>query len=75
MSSNQRSAQTEQALSPTNVLSLSATALGETVNLKNGYEAIALVCHASMVAVDFRLVGLEEDHTISKLFYCPLNMI
>ncbi|KAI5363256.1 putative PI31 proteasome regulator, proteasome inhibitor PI31 [Septoria linicola] len=32
--------------------------------LRNGYDAIALAAHASMLAVGFRLVGLGEDHRI-----------
>ena len=33
-------------------------------SIKNAYEAIALVGHASMVASQFRLVGLGEEHNI-----------
>lgn len=36
---------------------------GETQpSLKTPYEAVALIGHACMIAVDFRLVGLGEDH-------------
>lgn len=42
--------------------------------LKNPYDAIALLSHACMLAVGFRLVGLGEDHKIGvplgvQLFY------
>lgn len=29
--------------------------------LKNPYDAVALLAHACMLAVDFRLIGLGED--------------
>ncbi len=32
--------------------------------LRNSYDSIALLAHASMLAVGFRLVGLGEDHKI-----------
>jgi hypothetical protein len=32
--------------------------------IQNAYEAVALVGHACMVAVGFRLVGLGEEHNI-----------
>ncbi|MCJ1246487.1 hypothetical protein MMC30_003695 [Trapelia coarctata] len=32
--------------------------------LRNPFDAIALLCHACMLAVDFRLIGLGEDHKI-----------
>ncbi|CAD6571255.1 MAG: hypothetical protein ASARMPREDX12_004288 [Alectoria sarmentosa] len=35
-----------------------------TPHLKNPYDAIALLSHACMLAVGFRLVGLGEDHKI-----------
>ncbi|OKL57805.1 hypothetical protein UA08_07266 [Talaromyces atroroseus] len=34
--------------------------------IKNAYEAIALIGHASMVAAHFRLVGLGEEHNIES---------
>jgi len=34
--------------------------------LKDSYAAIAIFCHACMLAVGFRLVGLGEDHKIGK---------
>lgn len=56
------------ALSFENVLSLAASALrrddNTDVSLKTAYEAVALIGHACMVAVGFRLVGLGEEHTI-----------
>jgi hypothetical protein len=55
-------------LSSENVVDIAARALradgdGQP-NLKSASEAVALVGHACMVAVDFRLVGLGEDHSI-----------
>jgi hypothetical protein len=38
----------------------------QTPPLKNPYAAIALFCHACMLAVGFRLKGLGEDHRIGK---------
>ncbi|KAI9679479.1 MAG: hypothetical protein M1817_005501 [Caeruleum heppii] len=32
--------------------------------LRNPHDAIALLCHAGMIAVGFRLIGLGEDHRI-----------
>jgi hypothetical protein len=39
-------------------------------SLNTPYEAVALIGHACMVAVDFRLVGLGEEHNLgmSRLF-------
>ncbi|GES66798.1 PI31 proteasome regulator [Aspergillus terreus] len=58
------------ALSFENVLSLAASALrrddNTDVSLKTAYEAVALIGHACMVAVGFRLVGLGEEHTIAS---------
>ena len=36
----------------------------QSPQLKNGFDAIALAAHSSMLAVGFRLVGLGEDHRI-----------
>lgn len=60
------------ALSADSVLALAAQALRKdssdvSPNLKKSYEAIALIGHACMVAVGFRLLGLGEDHVISGL--------
>ena len=35
-------------------------------DLSSSYEAIALFCHACMVAVGFRLVGFSEGQKIGK---------
>lgn len=54
-------------LSPDNVLGLAASALrrdDDQPTLTNPYEAVALVGHACMAAVGFRLVGLGEGHTL-----------
>ncbi|RMJ26488.1 hypothetical protein PHISP_02639 [Aspergillus sp. HF37] len=54
-------------LAPDNVADLATRALrgdGDQLSLNNSYEAIAVVGHACMAAVDFRLVGLGEDHNI-----------
>lgn len=58
------------SLSSDNVIELATTALrrdGEQSSLKNPYEAIALIGHACMAAVGFRLVGLGEDHSLGML--------
>lgn len=53
------------ALNPDHVLELAIKALrDEQPSLKTQYEAVALIGHACMAAVDFRLVGLGEDHNI-----------
>ena len=36
------------------------------LELKNPYDAIALLTHACMLAVGFRLMGLGEDHKIGN---------
>jgi hypothetical protein len=38
-----------------------------TPPLKTPYAAIAIFCHACMIAVGFRLKGLGEDHKIGKV--------
>ena len=57
-----------QTFSPDSVVELAANDLrregGDQPSLKNPYEAIALIGHACMVAVGFRLVGLGEDHNL-----------
>ena len=57
-----------QTLSTDSVVELAANALrregGDQPSLKNPYEAIALVGHACMVGVGFRLVGLGEEHNL-----------
>ncbi|KAL4864384.1 PI31 proteasome regulator N-terminal-domain-containing protein [Aspergillus spectabilis] len=58
-------------LSPDNVAGLAARALPSESSLKTPYEAVALIGHASMVAIGFRLVGLGEDHTIERSSESP----
>lgn len=56
------------ALSSDYILDLAAKALREGQPcLKTPYEAVALIGHACMAAVDFRLVGLGEDHNLGML--------
>ncbi|KAI9370703.1 PI31 proteasome regulator N-terminal-domain-containing protein [Aspergillus egyptiacus] len=56
------------SLSSDNVVGLAARALrpdaSSQFSLKTPYEAVALIGHACMVAVGFRLVGLSEDDTL-----------
>jgi Proteasome Inhibitor PI31. len=56
------------ALRQDNILELAVRAIqpaGERQpSLKTPYEAVALIGHACMAAVDFRLVGLGEDHNL-----------
>ena len=40
-----------------------------TPQIRNPWDAIALLNHACMLAVGFRLVGLGEDHKIGTLCY------
>ncbi|KAJ5894803.1 hypothetical protein N7495_006494 [Penicillium taxi] len=62
----------EDALSLDHVLSVAANALhNEQPSLKTSYEAVALIGHACMTAVDFRLVGLGEDHTLESATEIP----
>lgn len=47
------------------VLDFAARALRDgPPSLQTPYEAVALIGHACMTAVDFRLVGLGEDHNL-----------
>lgn len=58
------------ALSPDRIVDLAAKALGDSQpNLRTPAEAIALIGHACMAAVDFRLVGLGEDHNLRSFFF------
>lgn len=60
------------ALNPDRVLELASKALQyEQPSLKTPYEAVALIGHACMAAVDFRLVGLREDHNLG-MYHPPL---
>ena len=56
------------ALHQDNILDLAVKAIQSAgdgqPSLKTQYEAVALIGHACMVAVDFRLVGLGEDHNL-----------
>ena len=55
------------ALSTERVLDVAAAALRDTYpSLKSSYEAVAVIGHACMAAVDFRLVGLGEDHNLGS---------
>ncbi|KAI2789317.1 hypothetical protein POX_d04803 [Penicillium oxalicum] len=54
-------------LSAENVLDTAAKALGDDLpKLQTAYEAVALIGHACMIAVDFRLVGLGEEHNLDS---------
>ncbi|GLA47707.1 hypothetical protein AnigIFM63604_002516 [Aspergillus niger] len=68
-------AESTGSLSSDSVLAIAATALrgdgAAPPSLKTPYEAIALVGHASMTAVGFRLVGLGEDHTLENQSESP----
>lgn len=64
------------ALNPEHVLELAGKALrDEQPSLKTQYEAVALIGHACMVAVDFRLVGLGEDHNIGLCIFCHVLLV
>ncbi|RAO69523.1 uncharacterized protein BHQ10_005535 [Talaromyces amestolkiae] len=58
----------DTTLDPSRILGVVLASLrgdGQTgPSIKNAYEAIALVGHASMVATQFRLIGLGEEHNI-----------
>ena len=58
-------------LTPARILSLVLQSLrgGEQTEatVRNAYEAIALVGHASMLAAGYRLVGLGEEHNIGMI--------
>ena len=43
----------------------------QTPPLKNAYAAIALLSHACMLAVGFRLIGLGEDQRIGNIARNP----
>ncbi|KAJ5760375.1 hypothetical protein N7520_007531 [Penicillium odoratum] len=54
-------------LTTENVLDVAIKALhDEQPSLKTPYEAIALIGHACMAALEFKLVGLGEDHNIES---------
>ncbi|KAI9886145.1 MAG: hypothetical protein M1823_002048 [Watsoniomyces obsoletus] len=52
-------------LSPDSLARLIKSTLPPTSTIRNPYDAIAVLCHACMLAIDFRLVGLGEEHRIS----------
>ncbi|KAK2782712.1 hypothetical protein FQN53_009636 [Emmonsiellopsis sp. PD_33] len=67
MATSNPTTRTEHSLSPSNILDRAAASLGDADEpLKNQWEAVALISHACMIAVDFRLIGLEEDHSIES---------
>ena len=41
--------------------------LPKSNDIRNPYDAVALLTHACMLAVGFKLVGLGEEHRIGKL--------
>ena len=43
---------------------LSSLPPGASPQLRDPWDAVALFCHASMLAVGFRLIGLGEDDKI-----------
>ena len=66
------------ALRQDNILDLAVRAIQSAgdrqPSLKTSYEAVALIGHACMVAVDFRLVGLGEEHTLGMSSLCPIAL-
>lgn len=70
-------------MSSTNVLSASSLSSyiaqslhkGASPQLKNATDAIAIACHAGMLAVGFRLVGLGEDHKIGRVMHLAIIRI
>ncbi|EDN08471.1 proteasome Inhibitor PI31 superfamily domain-containing protein [Histoplasma capsulatum] len=58
----------ERALSSRSILSRAAASIGNDADvlLKDPWEAIALIGHACMAAVSFRLIGLDESHRIES---------
>ena len=67
------------ALTPERILDIVASSLSEgdqTTGIQNAYEAVALVGHACMIAVGFRLVGLGEEHQIGMFaFFYQLTYV
>lgn len=61
------------ALRPSAILALMSKSLSprdadsSPITLKDPYATVALFCHACMLAVGFRLIGLGEDHRIGML--------
>lgn len=62
-----------QALASSSILSLAAKCLAtDDTTIRNPYEAVALIGHACMTAVGFRLIGLDEDHRIGMNLPAPI---
>lgn len=58
----------ESALSPPRILSLAESFLdNDAPALNNAWDAVALMGHACMTAVGFRLIELGEGHRIGML--------
>ncbi|KAJ6068805.1 hypothetical protein N7499_010692 [Penicillium canescens] len=66
---------TTDVLRQDHVLDLAARAIqpadDSQPSLKTSYEAVALIGHASMTAVGFKLVGLGEDHNLETSTNTP----
>ena len=43
--------------------------------LRDPYDAVAILSHACMIAVGFRLEGLGEDHKLGKFTILPINIL
>lgn len=66
------------ALSVDNIVAVAVQALrkdGDTPPIKTPYEAIALIGHSCMIAVEFKLVGLGEDHSIGLSDSCSPHLL
>ena len=63
---------TANMLSAKNLTELMTSSLPQEPNsqLRNPYDAVALLVHACMLAVGFRLIGLGEDHKIGQQLSC-----
>ena len=63
---------TANMLSAKNITELMTSSLPKEPDsqLRNPYDAIALLVHACMLAVGFRLIGLGEDHKIGQQLSC-----
>ncbi|MCJ1291879.1 hypothetical protein MMC34_003427 [Xylographa carneopallida] len=64
---------TANMLSAKNLTELMTSSLPQEPNsqLRNPYDAVALLVHACMLAVGFRLIGLGEDHKIDASSEAP----
>jgi hypothetical protein len=63
----------QNPLAPSALAALMVASVGRSAapQLRNAYDAVALFSHACMLAVEFRLVGLGEDHKIGRKTYFP----